>query len=36
MILEKFFTNKYDEQVVFVNPDVTFGEFKKIVIGQKQ
>lgn len=36
MILEKFFTNKYDEQVIFVNPDVTFGEFKKFVIGQKK
>lgn len=36
MILEKFFTDKYDTQTVFVNPDVTFGEFKKFVFGQKK
>ncbi len=36
MILEKFFTDKYDTQTVFVNPDVTFGEFKKFVVGQKK
>lgn len=36
MILEKFFTQKYDGQTMFVNPDVTFGEFKKFVLGQKK
>lgn len=35
MILEKFFTDKYDNKIVFVNPDMTFGEFKKYVYGQK-
>lgn len=35
MILEKFLTAKYDEQTIFVNPDLTFGEFKKYVYGQK-
>ena len=35
MILEKFFTEEYDKQTIFVNPDVTFGEFKKYVYGQK-
>ena len=36
MILEKFFTQKYDGQTMFVNPNVTFGEFKKFVLGQKK
>lgn len=36
MILEKFFTQKYDTQTLFINPDVTFGEFKKFVLGQKK
>lgn len=35
MILEKFFTKEYDAKTIFVNPDVTFGEFKKYVYGQK-
>lgn len=35
MILEKFLTADYDEQTIFVNPDLTFGEFKKYVYGQK-
>ena len=34
MILEKFFTDKYDDWTVFVNPDMTFGEFKRYVAGQ--
>lgn len=34
MILEKFGTDKYNDKVLFVNPDVTFGEFKKYVCGQ--
>ncbi len=34
MILEKFGTNKYDDKVLFVNPDVTYREFKKHVCGQ--
>lgn len=34
MILEKFDTNKYDDKVLFVNPDVTYREFKKHVCGQ--
>ncbi len=34
MILEKFFTDKYDDWTVFVNPDMKFGEFKRYVAGQ--
>ena len=34
MILEKFGTNEYDNNILFVNPDVTFGEFKSYVWGQ--
>ncbi len=36
MILEKFFTDKYDAQTIFLNPDVRFGEFKKFVCAQKK
>lgn len=35
MILEKFFTAKYDNDTIFVNPDVTFGEFRRYVFAQK-
>lgn len=35
MILEKFFTHENDNQLLFINPDVTFGEFKRLVLGQK-
>lgn len=35
MILEKFFTAQYDDDIIFVNPDVTFGEFKRYVFAQK-
>lgn len=35
MILEKFHTTKYDEHKIFVNPDLSFGEFKKYVFHQK-
>lgn len=35
MILEKFFTDKYDERTIFVNPDMNFGEYKRYVFGQK-
>ena len=34
MILDKFYTDKYDNDIIFVNPDVTYGEFKKFVYGQ--
>lgn len=34
MILEKFFTNEYDNELLFINEDVTFGEFKDYVYGQ--
>jgi len=34
MILTKFFTSKYDEHKIFVNPEMSFGEFKKYVFGQ--
>lgn len=35
MIIEKFFTTEYDEHKIFVNPDMSFGEFKKYVFAQK-
>lgn len=35
MILEKFYTTEYDKQKIFVNPDMSFGEFKTFVFGQK-
>lgn len=35
MILEKFYTTEYDEQIIFVNPDMSFGEFKEYVLAQK-
>ena len=35
MILEKFYTTKYDEHKIFVNPEMSFGEFKKYVFAQK-
>ena len=35
MILEKFYTTKYDEHKIFVNPEMDFGEFKKYVFAQK-
>ncbi len=33
-MLEKFYGSKYDENILFVNPDITFGEFKKFVFYQ--
>lgn len=35
MIIEKFFTTEYDEHKIFVNPEMSFGEFKKYVFAQK-
>lgn len=34
MILEKFRTDKYDNDLVFINPDVTLGELKRYIGGQ--
>ncbi len=33
-MLEKFYGSKYDEDILFVNPCITFGEFKKYVYYQ--
>ena len=33
-MLEKFYGSKYDEDILFVNPCITFGEFKKHVYYQ--
>ncbi len=35
MILEKFITSEFDNQIIFINPNLTFGELKKYVYGQK-
>ena len=34
MILEKFYTDKYDNDILFINPDMTFGEFKRHIYFQ--
>lgn len=31
MILEKFQTDKYDNELVFINPDITLGELKQYI-----
>ena len=34
MILEKFQTDKYDNCLVFTNPDITLGELKRYIVYQ--
>ena len=34
MILEKFRTDKYDKDLVFINPDITLGELKRYICYQ--
>ena len=34
MILEKFRTDKYDNELVFINPDVTLKELKQYIYYQ--
>lgn len=36
MILEKFFTDKYDDELIFINDNITFGKFKDYVYAQKE
>ena len=36
MILEKFFTDQYNNDLIFINENMTFGEFKDYVYAQKQ
>lgn len=35
MIFKRFFTDKYDDEIIFVKKDISFGEFKHYVYSQK-